>query len=264
MQRKCQYCREYYNDNESLAYLTCKKCQNILDNKIVYNHAFKPIYEEDYFINRKNDLYIGFELEIEFNNKIDLNRFIVDFYKHELTKYFYLKDDATLSVYGIEIVSIPMTFNMYYNLNAIKQLFDIIQKDKGFNATNCGLHFHLDRKYFDDINIAIMDMYVNTNATLMEFIAERKMNRFCSIKRKNISEWGNHRHFDNRYNALNLINKNTIELRFFKSQVKYDKFINKIHFLNKFVELCKRFDNISDAMFYTYNSTEFNNELIVK
>lgn len=255
---KCRYCyNEFYEETQ--IYMTCNKCQHIISNYKPYHHNYKPEFEFEF--DRETNLHIGFELEIEFPNVVDLHRFIIAFVNNKLDKYFYLKNDATLSFNGIEIVSKPLVFDMYYNIQEIKTLFNIIIKFRGSNDNNCGLHFHLDRKYFQPINISVMDMLINNNQSLIEIIAERKMNRYCRIKRKNYEAWGLHSPYDNRYNAVNLINSNTVELRFFKSQIKYNKFIEKINFLKGFIDFCKQFNSISDAMYYSYN-TDFNNKII--
>jgi hypothetical protein len=135
---------------------------------------------------------------------------------------FYLKRDGSLNWDdGVEIVSQPMTINDI--IENWKNIFDLF-KD-AYVTNDCGLHFHLDRKYLTKRQIKNIDYIINNFTESIKNIGGRNIiDHFWSTRtRKNINEWGvNTTHC--RYVAVNLTNKHTVELRCFDSTDNWEKF----------------------------------------
>ena len=135
---------------------------------------------------------------------------------------FYLKRDGSLHWDdGVEIISHPMTINDI--IENWKNIFDLFNDT--YVTNDCGLHFHLDRKYLTKRQIKNIDYIINNFTESIKKIGGRNVVDHFWSKRteKNINEWG----LDTtrcRYVAVNLTNKNTVELRCFDSTDDWEKF----------------------------------------
>lgn len=239
------YCNKTGND-------VCEDCYlKIMNN---HSHHYEPkvkfIHKRN--SNRANYLHIGTELELLTINK-------KDFLKEYLNKYkeFYFKDDGSIGERrGIEIVSMPMTYNVIEE--CWKPLFNILNQYEFYPNSNCGLHFHLDKRYLDDEIIRNIDYVVNNFHGLFSKIGGRSYlyNDFCRIAVKDNNCWG--LNTLGKYTAVNLMKVNTVEIRICASTNEYDKFIERLKYMYALVEYCKH------NTFYSIRSTtsnEIKNEL---
>ena len=195
--------------------IICSDCY--YNNYNFYDAYYKPfpIFSNN---DRKNNLHVGIELEMQFEDREQfLNKF-----KTLNNSKFYLKRDGSLHWDdGVEIISHPMTINDI--IENWKNIFDLFNDT--YVTNDCGLHFHLDRKYLTKRQIKNIDYIINNFTESIKKIGGRNVVDHFWSKRteKNINEWG----LDTtrcRYVAVNLTNKNTVELRCFDSTDDWEKF----------------------------------------
>lgn len=186
--------------------------------------------------------FMGIELECEV---IDQNRDERGFKAQEVIELFksdfiVLKEDGSISC-GFEICTQPATLDQHKVL--FKNFFDNLPKTlKSFNTSNCGLHVHCSKKPLSLLTIAKIVVFVNEdkNKSFIETIAGRKSNNYSSICKKEynhvIKRGTNNR--NDRYEAVNLLNKDTIEFRIFKGTLKKESFYKALEFCDAIIRFC--------------------------
>lgn len=193
---------------------------------------------------RTTPLYMGYELECEcvegdrdegalfvlqtVNRGADPSRGLV-----------YLKEDGSLD-HGFEIVSHPATLGFYMNHFPWEGISGL--RRMGFNAwksRTCGLHIHVSRSAFtDDKHLTLFVKFLYDNRNELVQFAGRNSDRYASwdkLKFTNgYNDWGSgdvvseglpkfiksgSRNND-RFTAVNLRNRDTVELRFFRPSLR--------------------------------------------
>lgn len=240
----CNACYDYFSGNDD-------SDESSFD-KFIFEHDYKPepIFHRNKY-ERKNNLYCGIELEIQGDNKIG----VVE--ENVSDPFFYYKNDGSLTEDGIEIVSHPATLK--YHKDHWKKMFDSFYSNGMDDLDNCGLHFHFNRDFFTNNNIASLDYFINKNVDIVERIGGRKINNaYFEIIDKRLSDWGKDVYRD-RYVALNLQNENTIEIRFFASTNCYNVFIERLKTAFALVYFCKKNNTLVEPMWELRD--KFNNFL---
>ena len=164
-------------------------------------------------------------------------------YNFYTNPYFYFKNDASLpNVNSVEIVSHPATIKYHLLSDQWDNIFSCLNKLKVTNIKNCGLHFHFNKSAFNDTQLASLDYFINSDKSFLENIGGRKLNTFCKLFRKPLSEYG--RQTSDRYVALNLKNKNTVEMRFFNSTVDFLTFKERLMSAFALCEFARKYNSL--------------------
>ena len=212
----------------------------------------------------------GVEIEID---KGSYGRECCEEIRNLCSDNIYLKHDGSL-INGIEIVSMPATLASHRNPKIIpwKRILETA-KNCGFrshNAKTCGLHVHVDRKFFGDsqreqtINIAklilLMDKFWD-KLVIFSRREEYELNRWASRinwytadTKTMINEHYNDPRYiekylleqmsysfdkqedhDERYKCLNIQNSNTVEFRLFRGTLKYSTFMACIELVSELI-----------------------------
>jgi hypothetical protein len=263
-------------------YFTCAECGNIYHFYNVNNTVdtlCQKCYQQKYYIapydyspdkiifysnneSRKDNLHIGIELEIqgeEYNSLANFVKTIKSNYSNN--DMFYLKEDGSLNSYGVEIVSHPMTYKYIMTQLEWFNVFSFMKQHNMNDTDDCGLHFHLDKKYLTNDNIKVIDFIVNNFSLCFHNICGREYNqlsRYCKTTYKDINDWG--LNTTDRYVAVNLENEETVELRFCKSTADYDTFIERLKMICAIVQFAKKY-KIQNIYNYTKDNfiSAFNN-----
>ena len=196
------------------------------------------------------NLFLGIELECDKGEDFE----IVD--DLSVNPELYCKEDGSLND-GFEVVSHPMTlgYHQRFNWNGIlKQI-----KHSGFRSYNtqtCGLHVHVSRRVLTPSQEVKLAMLVYTNPEFFQKLAQRE-NSYGKFKKLNsMNETIEGTKFNNdRFEAINFQNSQTIEFRMFKGTLKHSTFmasIELVHALVSFVTTVKTSD--------IYNKNMFNSE----
>jgi hypothetical protein len=256
----CQHCyREHYyrcNECECIIHADntwwedddpyCRDCyDDCVGNGDILNYSFKPTP----IMYRVGDLdssrYFGVELEVDNGGEDDYNaRKLLEIGNEDKT-HIYIKSDGSLDE-GFEIVSHPMTL-------AYHQQFcweDIMRKAVNLDylshqTDTCGLHVHVNRDSLGSTE----EQRDATIAKILYFIEIHwnEIVRFTRRNMSNLTRWANRYGYEqdskklldkakgsyNRYTAVNLNNRNTIEFRVFRGTLKYNTFIATLQFVNR-------------------------------
>lgn len=210
----------------------CQECEQE-NQPLSYNTAVETLLG---FEETKERLF-GIELEYEDVQAIDVYT--------TLKGYAVPKRDGTIHN-GVEVVTQPASINKHKTM--LRSFFEAIETHA---ATNTGMHVHVDRSRLTELHIGSMLEFINNddNYIYIEQIAGRdfKNNRYCRQDSK-IKAWHglrynneDHRYYrqsHNRYTALNLDKRTTIEFRIFRSPESYEECCAKLSFVDAIVDFC--------------------------
>jgi hypothetical protein len=187
-------------------------------------------------------LYLGMEIELEAPRNDYGIRTDAAEYASNLEDYglAYLKSDGSLEC-GFEVVTHPMTHD--YFKNHAPKFWEVIGglrdefRMRAWSAGTAGIHIHLSRAGFNNgAHIHRFLQLVYANEEFYSRMAGRNSGRWAkfddvlqwdsdkdrsvkSFKRK-LARYGNN-HSD-RYSAVNTLNRNTLEMRIFRSTLNPD------------------------------------------
>jgi hypothetical protein len=181
---------------------------------------------------KPNTVYLGCELEYETHNKSRAQLAVGKLmHGHAL-----MKSDGSIRN-GFEIVTCPATLDIH--LDVFKKFYDNIPKDLKIEK-NVGMHVHVSRKPLSQLTIGKMTEFLNRfdNKEFIHHIAGRIDNNYARMNSdRTITFARKNRHHD-RYNALNLNNEKTIEVRLFATPMNYKEFASRLQFVQALVDYC--------------------------
>ena len=254
----CNNCCEHYSMDESNYHngdYYCNDCYaDMMGEMGIHPYSYKPytnfLSYPDESDMRSNNLHIGIELEIQGYQFEDFCKAMSkDYYDDDV---FYIKRDGSLDNNGVEIVSQPMTLKYITEGTDWKKCFDYLNEFEMNDTDNCGLHFHLDKQYLSEKDIAIIDYIVNQFSYYFENIGGRPFNSYCKSVDKYSSDWG--KSTDGRYVAVNLENRDTVELRFCKSTYDFGVFLTRVKIIFALVKFVKKY-NLDEV--FEWNREDF-------
>jgi hypothetical protein len=212
----------------------CQKCNSQTYEIMNYTTRVPSILKFKATKVTPETLYLGCELEFETTNR-DLARHKVG---RALRGHAIMKSDGSIRN-GFEVVTCPATLDIH--LDIFKKFFDrkITELTK---ADNVGMHVHVSRKPLSVLTVGKITEFMNRadNVKFITHIAGRAPNNYCrqSTDRTVSYPWVNQGGTE-RYNALNLNNKDTIEFRIFSTPLTYEEFAHKVQFCQALVDYCK-------------------------
>jgi len=243
---RCCGCNEDYeeqhneDEDDSLIMSYSSKPSPIFLNDDGHKSYYATVIDQSTSLNRTS-LYMGFELELEAGRfpREDCARFVLDTINTDTNDIVYLKEDGSL-YHGFEIVSHPMTLGFAMEHFAWDGVSGLIKKGcKSWDTSSCGLHVHLSRSAFkDEKHLFKFFKLILDNADDVKRFAGRDSERWANFDKSYfLNAWNdydvdgnyvtrtnsslmkhakNESRNDNRYCAVNLQNRHTVELRFFK------------------------------------------------
>lgn len=183
--------------------------------------------------------WFGVELEVEIKDRAvereDKAKLLNDVINGgERGNKVFFESDGSLN-YGFEIITQPMSLPAQRDLWSWLKDRDATRHLLSHNTRTCGLHVHVNKDGLSQIQIAKMVTFVNDerNADLIRAIARRYAEGYCKIKAKTLETA--HESSD-RYEAVNVSGRKTIEFRIFKGSLKYESVVSAIEFCNALVE----------------------------
>lgn len=182
---------------------------------------------------RPNTVYLGCELEYETNNR---NRAQLGVGKL-MHGHALMKSDGSIHN-GFEIVTCPATLDIH--LDIFKKFYDNMPPDLKV-ANNVGMHVHISRKPLTQLTIGKLTEFLNRldNKDFIHHIAGRIDNSYARMDSdRTVTFLRKYSHGGNRYNALNLINEKTIEVRLFATPMNYKEFASRLQFVQALVDYC--------------------------
>lgn len=191
-------------------------------------------------------LYIGMELEVEIKKKyqgtMTRNQLAGEFQKM-VGNIIYIKHDGSIGgdaahgQYGFEIITHPGTYEWFMNEFPYKRITALTRYARSYGTGTCGTHFHLSKAAFSPLHLYKFAQFHYRNREFVNFIAERYSNRYAGFRdeegqvlsraakeKRNIA-------IQNKYLAVNLAPEHTVELRYFRGNMKRERIRKNIQFL---------------------------------
>lgn len=269
--RECGNCGEVYErddmewDDDNEEYY-CPHCVNNMGIR-GYNYKPDPEFHEaesDRNTPAKDLLFMGVELECD-NGNYEPNHVAKEILRECNTmdgNLFYFKHDGSLDE-GMELVTHPCTLS-YHTTEFPWEKVCKIELEHGFkshDAETCGLHVHVNRDFFGkepehSMNVGKLCLLVSefwNNIFKFSRRTERQLN-WCAKYGSFVDEGdendeekiakgvydkypkGSH---SNRYYAINLTNRNTVEFRIFRGSLKPDTIKATLQFVSNISHFAK-------------------------
>lgn len=249
----CNGCGYWTDEPDDNGY--CEDCQT--DEGDLHHYAYRPTPEflPSYL---PNTLYLGVELETDRYSFNDRQLAIESLNNLDNETTFYLKEDGSLSQ-GIEITTHPATLEYHLNTFAWSKIVNIVREHNGISHdnSNCGLHIHFNTNFFGKRDSQENEL----NSFKLVYLFERfwvKLVRFSRRDYRSLESWARRyadikpaRQSDRikkikelkgarlKYYAVNLANRDTIEIRIFKGTLKIETLfatLELVDFLVRFVK----------------------------
>lgn len=279
---KCPSCGRYFEKDcfiEIEGQRCCTDCFSNEYNVIDDYHSFKNDALDSGYVyygdTHNNSVpYLGFELETENINSSDTDAMIC---AYQLKKSFDGIEVATeydgSLCYGFEFITSPMTYEYHTSINEKYKHLISLYETYNMKATNdCGLHIHINRNYFDNVDSGILNILTIFdkfwgNIEIMSRRDINNLNRWAKKPRETPSEFieKNKAGRGERYVAVNLTNSHTIEFRVFKSTTDWNTLKQALCFINNVAIVSKYMSNsdiVNNVTWENLMSEEFANALI--
>lgn len=230
------YCEDHDIEYDSSEY--CERCDSEGyyddedDESIIKNYSYKVEQEFYQLPNEQTKLFYGIEVETEIRKNFDKFEVAEDVLNLFKDNQVILKEDSSIGNNGFEIVSNTATFN-YHKTKLWENFFgsDIRDKLRSFHAKNTGLHIHCSKEFYTKADIGKIVVFLNLpyNSRFITNFAGRNYNQYC--KRDKFKKITNYES-NERFEALNLTNRNTIEFRIFKGNLQENSFFRYLEFVD--------------------------------
>jgi len=233
----CEPCDEYHTDGPcDSGYLSGLE-----------DYSYKPV---PYFHGGSASwLYFGAEIEMESkagNGQIALDNFRNEFDRDE---FYYKSDGSIYSNDGFEMVSHPRTLDSWQAL--LPRLQDTMQRARSlgmrsWNTDTCGIHIHIDSRAFggSSAHLYRFTQFIYRNPAEMQRLAGRGSVHYAEFMGdhsrrvtlpRDIKDRKRYGGAGDRYLAVNLQNRKTVEVRMFRGSLKPERLIANIELLHALV-----------------------------
>lgn len=211
--------------------------------KLFFNMSEKEIKE--------NNIFFGFENEVTFGRDSHSVRdqALSHLYQNYSPSVLMAKSDGSINGSGYEIVSMPMTYKFFKDLNLAPMFSEKMKKD-----TSCGLHVHVARNSFlSDVHLYKVINFLKDNPKFAIHFAGRDYNSYSTkvdIKATTYLKSAKGGRTERRC-SVNLTNKTTVEFRMFAGCINESDFRSRIEALHALV-LWTRDEGISKIKLDNY------------
>lgn len=194
--------------------------------------------------------YFGVEVEME--SRDGMGQDALDHFRSTFTddEFYYKHDGSIYSEDGFEMVSHPRDLDSWQAL--LPRLQDAMKRARrlgmrSWNTDTCGIHVHIDARTFGDSSAHLyrFTQFIYRNERAMARVAgrgsvsysryydEANRPRMLAADIKDRKRFGG---AGERYMAVNLLNRRTIEVRAFRGSLNAERIVANIEFLHALVE----------------------------
>ena len=237
---ECDYCNERVNSGHDEDY--CR--QENESEELINNYSYRPepVFHEagkdpSYRPYDNHTPYMGFELEVELSTG-DRYSSATDV-QEILGSRAYLKSDGSIN-YGYEIVTHPHNLEAYASKEFPWSFLDYLSQNGGssWRTSTCGLHVHVSRAAFGSlVHQALFTHLIQSNKAQMERLAGRTGSTWAKFGEGDapVSKKVKGQAWD-RYQAVNMTNRNTVEVRIFRGSLMKRRILMALELVNAVFE----------------------------
>lgn len=263
----CDYCGEYFDDYEGPVRVDMYDyyCESCAESHASYcepcdayhtdgpcsadlygleDYSYKP---SPFFHGRAADhRYFGVEIEME--SQRGNGQDALDYFRDAFggDEFYYKGDGSIYSQDGFEMVSHPRSLDSWQAL--LPRLQDAMQYARSvgmrsWNTDTCGIHIHIDQRAFggSSAHLYRFTQFIYRNRDDMARLAGRGDVHYAhymtdydrrTFLPRDIKERKRLGGAGDRYMAVNLQNRSTVEVRMFRGSLKPERLIANIEFLH--------------------------------
>lgn len=241
----CEECDEYFCDS---CYDDHYGGHNNGRIPEVHDHSYTPhlVFHGD------GPRFLGVEVEVDYGDDADP---LINLAGEEFG-HIYLKEDGSLGIMGVEIVTHPATLDYHLNEFPWKEVIKAAKAGgyRSHSTTTCGLHVHVSREGMGDTPQK-QDLTLS-NLIILFYKHWEKMVQFSRRDPSTLYQWakGNHtyKYSDtpeftdeelqhckgrDRYVAINSLPDFTIEFRMFRGTLNYETLMATLEMVDHMVSL---------------------------
>lgn len=263
--KKCDVCGNYVLNKDIILCNSCNRslctdCYHSSDHMDCESTTYRirsyhdnPKLKFRTYENENDNLYMGFELELELTNRDKAFKNIIG------SKFIWGSTDSSITN-GIEFITHPSTLKYYHNSDELNKFICNIKPFHNKEKPYQGLHVHIDRKPLNVKCYPTLRVLINKNEEFFTKFADRT-SRYAQFDIN-----GSIRDYiyspTTLRGALNETKKGTIEIRMFKG-------IPELDFIYSALELCHsmcKFGNMFDIdnLFSSYNDGDIPKVILEK
>ena len=227
----------------------CENCHRKL--KVIKDYNYTPDEFNYHKLDGDNCLFLGIEVEVETNKDRGYDercaKEVTEYFKSlDLGEFFYIKHDGTVE--GFELVTQPATLRYMHEKipwNTILKWF-VSKGYTSYKTGNCGLHIHMNKKFFTPLDIHKLRLFFSTNkAYIYKFSKRQGFNdKYCQYEdfsfgiKEFITEGKKQ---EGKYWAIRTrpTKKDTVELRVFRGTLSYPRFLASLQFTDALAHYIK-------------------------
>lgn len=195
-------------------------------------------------------LFFGIELEVDRREPSEEGS-SADIISAAIPDSFYCKEDGSLD-HGFEIVSHPCTYEFF--AKADWTFADKLREldYRSYDTSTCGMHIHVSRAALSSLDILKLLEFFKRNPDFVSYVSRRngkqegKLERWAAIDghdRKTLIYKINReigQDHDDRYEAINVLPRNTIEFRIFRGTLAKNSILRNLGFVRTLVAFVKQ------------------------
>lgn len=178
-----------------------------------------------------NKVYYGLELEMMWGLKEDLLKKKLK--QVEKTKTALPIEDPSVDA---ELVTVPM------EIDSLKKWLDE-NRDLISNIGICdgvGAHIHISKvAFYSQFSMALFSVLIHESASKMKWLFGEEYSYSAKVEKKTITDW----HNVDREEAVNFLNKDTVEVRAFRATQDKELIKSRLNFLSFLIEYCNSFSS---------------------
>ncbi len=184
----------------------------------------------------KNGRYYGVEMEVNVRNSLDegVDKVREKFSRDEAV----LMQDGSINGAGFEIITHPASYSKM--MEFAEKFGELRNECKGYYGGNCGGHIHFSRDSINELTLAKFMLFFANEKEFIEFISQREQTDYWKHEDANkVADKVQNPHHYERYDAINLSNRKTIEVRCFRSNLMPERVKKNVQFLESLIQFCQ-------------------------
>jgi hypothetical protein len=155
-------------------------------------------------------------------------------------EYCFFERDGSIGE-GFEIVTQPAGLDVHRaKFDAFLNNDEAKQGLRSHEGGSCGLHVHVGKQYVTQSQIYRIQSFLNDvrNESLIRAIARRYASGYSKFKPEMAKFTAHNKNTGDRYEALNVTGRETIEFRIFRGSLRYESVIAALEFVNAILTFC--------------------------
>ena len=159
----------------------------------------------------------------------------------DVGEYCFFERDSSIGT-GFEMVTQPAGLDVHRDKFALFLNNPEVKRGmRSHEGGSCGFHVHVGRQYLTQSQIYRIQSFLNDvrNEALIKKIARRYSTGYSKIKYEMGKISPHNKTSGDRYEALNVTGRETVEFRIFRGSLRYESIMAALEFVNAVLDFCQ-------------------------